>query len=121
MRAIHSAQKPHYKLHLDGTVTLLSLPVTGGNSQATQALNKLRDAGISIPEWARANGFSVATTKAVLFGHSQCKRGEAHRVAVALGIKSGVCASPHGYPLSSIRPTPAKPRSVPRITGGRAS
>lgn len=62
-----------------------------------QALSKLQEAGISIPQWALANGFSVATTKAVLYGHVKGVRGEAHRVAVALGIKNGPIINPKGY------------------------
>lgn len=91
--------KPRFKLHLNGTVTLLSVPKTSEQSAAQEALNKLRQAGISVPAWARANGFSVETTKAVVFGHSKGIRGEAHRVAVALGIKAGArtAVEPHDW------------------------
>lgn len=80
-----------------------------------QALARLRDAGISIPEWASANGFTAATTKAVLYGHSKGLRGEAHRVAVALGIKSGVVVPAKGF-------QPVRRTNVPlKLAGGRAS
>ena len=47
------------------------------------------EAGVSLAEWARVNGFSRMTVVDVLRGHRQGKRGEAHRVAVALGLKIG--------------------------------
>lgn len=62
-----------------------------------EALLHLKEAGISIPEWSKANGFTAATVKAVLYGHSKASRGEAHRAAVALGIKAGVIVSPKGF------------------------
>lgn len=46
-------------------------------------------AGISVAEWARANGFSRVNVHHVLSGKAKCRRGEAHRIAVALGIKDG--------------------------------
>lgn len=43
--------------------------------------------GISISEWARDHGFNVITVYRVLSGRVKGKRGEAHKIAVALGIK----------------------------------
>lgn len=67
------------------------------NAAREQALKRLRDAGISIPAWAQANGFAPSTVKAVLYGHSQGLRGQAHKVAIALGLKSGVVVNPKGF------------------------
>lgn len=51
-----------------------------------------RQAGISISEWARAHGFHRMTVVDVLRGQRKGTRGEAHRVAIALGLKAGtVC------------------------------
>lgn len=50
-------------------------------------------AGISISEWARANGFSGSLVYQVLEGKRLCKRGQSHRIAVALGLKKGSSAS----------------------------
>lgn len=47
------------------------------------------EAGVSMAEWARVHGFNRMTVVDVLRGHRQGKRGEAHRVAVALGLKVG--------------------------------
>lgn len=45
--------------------------------------------GASIAEWARINGFSAAVVYQVLQGKRRCLRGQAHQIAVALGIKDG--------------------------------
>ena len=50
---------------------------------------EFRDAGISVSAWARANGFDRMTVVDVLRGHRAGHYGEAHRVAVALGLKAG--------------------------------
>jgi len=43
--------------------------------------------GVSIAEWARANGFSRTLVYRVLDGDMACRRGQAHKIAVALGLK----------------------------------
>lgn len=43
--------------------------------------------GMTINEWARANGFEPALVYSMLSGRLRGHRGQAHRVAVALGIK----------------------------------
>jgi gp16 family phage-associated protein len=52
-------------------------------------------AGISISSWARSHGFSRVMVHHVLSGKVKGRRGEAHHIAVALGIKDGV---PGGKP-----------------------
>lgn len=47
----------------------------------------LRDAGISISDWATANKFSPQVVYAFLAGRTTGERGEAYRVAVALGVR----------------------------------
>lgn len=44
--------------------------------------------GITITDWARKNKFPPREVILVLNGYYQCKRGRAHRIAVALGIKA---------------------------------
>lgn len=39
-------------------------------------------------EWARANNFRQDLVYAVLSGRSKASRGESHRIAVELGLKS---------------------------------
>jgi len=45
--------------------------------------------GISIAEFARANKLEPRAAYVVLAGRNKGRRGEAHRAAVALGIKAG--------------------------------
>ncbi|MEQ1686719.1 MAG: DNA-binding protein [Burkholderiaceae bacterium] len=56
---------------------------------AEQVQREFREAGISLAEWARAHGFERMTVVDVLRGHRLGNYGEAHRVAVALGLKDG--------------------------------
>ncbi|MFZ6657219.1 DNA-binding protein [Undibacterium sp. TJN19] len=43
--------------------------------------------GTCIREWARAHEFDPFLVYAVLSGRAKAKRGESHRIAVALGLK----------------------------------
>jgi gp16 family phage-associated protein len=45
--------------------------------------------GISISEWARVNGFSSSLVYQILEGQRSCLRGQSHKIAVALKLKSG--------------------------------
>lgn len=67
------------------------------NSSITeQARQKAREAlekrGQSIKDFAVKHQLNPSTVYAVLSGQSHCRRGEAHRAAVLLGIKKGVIA-----------------------------
>ena len=53
-----------------------------------EARKRLELRGISVKQFAKENGIHVSTVYAVLNGQKKCLRGEAHRAAVALGIKS---------------------------------
>ena len=56
---------------------------------AQQVRAEFREAGVTVAEWARANGFERMTVVDVLHGRRAGNYGEAHRVAVALGLKAG--------------------------------
>lgn len=43
--------------------------------------------GISVAGWSRKHGFPSALVYRVLRGEAKCRRGETHRIAIALGIK----------------------------------
>lgn len=43
--------------------------------------------GISVAEWSRDHGFPSALVYRVLRGEAKCRRGETHKIAIALGIK----------------------------------
>lgn len=51
--------------------------------------------GVSITAWALANGFSTNMVFEVLAGRKKCVRGQAHKIAVLLGLKDGlICDNP---------------------------
>ncbi|KTC10001.1 MULTISPECIES: DNA-binding protein [Pseudomonas] len=56
---------------------------------AAQAKAWLEQQGKSVQEFARENSIDPATTYQVLAGRKKGKRGEAHKVAVLLGMKIG--------------------------------
>lgn len=55
-----------------------------------QVRNEFNYRGESITSWARKNGVNPESVKKVLYGKSSCIRGNAHKIAVLLGIKDGV-------------------------------
>ncbi|WP_444752443.1 DNA-binding protein [Pseudomonas sp. NBRC 111125] len=68
-----------------------TMPNTPISEQARQrARNELERRGQTVKSFALQNGLNPSTVYAVLRGQSQCRRGEAHRAAVLLGIKNGV-------------------------------
>lgn len=50
---------------------------------------ELERRGESIAAWARKHSVSAELTRGVLLGRVKGKRGEAHKIAVLLGIKEG--------------------------------
>lgn len=56
------------------------------------ARQRLDRQGISVREWAEENSMKAGTVYEVLAGRKRCRRGDAHRAAVLLGIKEGVVA-----------------------------
>ena len=65
-----------------------------GIRTAAQAKAWLEYQGKSVQEFAREHGVDPATTYQVLAGRKKGKRGEAHKVAVLLGMKDGIIPSP---------------------------
>ena len=61
-----------------------------GIRTAAQAKAWLEYQGKSVQEFARDHGVDPATTYLVLAGRKKGKRGEAHKVAVLLGMKDGI-------------------------------
>lgn len=49
--------------------------------------NLFESGGISVAQWSRENGFQTALVYRVLSGDAKCRRGETHKIAIALGIK----------------------------------
>ncbi|MGE1004190.1 DNA-binding protein (plasmid) [Ralstonia syzygii subsp. celebesensis] len=60
-----------------------------------EARAELQSKGVSITQWAIANKFSPNLVFEVLGGRKKCVRGQAHEIAIKLGIKAGeICADP---------------------------
>ncbi|WP_145072237.1 DNA-binding protein [Sphingobium wenxiniae] len=81
--------------------------VTHSESQKARA-RRIRErfvaSGTNISEWARERGFSVSLVQSVLQGDRPCRRGESHRIAVALGLKDEVPAPGTDVPVRSTAP-----------------
>jgi gp16 family phage-associated protein len=45
--------------------------------------------GVSLKEWCEAHAVSYDIARAVISGRIKAKRGQAHAIAVALGMKAG--------------------------------
>jgi len=52
-----------------------------------QARHWFEARGVSVSDWAKENGFPRDVVYAILAGRTRGRRGRAHQVAVALGIK----------------------------------
>lgn len=75
------------------TARICTMPNTRITEQARiQAREALEKRGQSAKDFAAQHQLNASTVYAVLSGQSQCRRGEAHRAAVLLGIKDGVIA-----------------------------
>lgn len=61
-----------------------------GIRTAAQAKAWLEHQGKSVQQFAREHGVDPATTYQVLAGRKKGKSGEAHKVAVLLGMKDGI-------------------------------
>lgn len=62
----------------------------------SQIRKKFDSQGISISDWAIAHGFKREQVYAVLNGRTCGRRGAAHRIAVALGLKPAPDSSEQG-------------------------
>jgi gp16 family phage-associated protein len=75
--------------------------------------------GLSITDWATARGFKREQVYAVLNGRSAGRRGTAHRIAVALGLKTPQGA-PHLAPDPPLHPvSPTVAPAVGATPGGQ--
>lgn len=50
--------------------------------------------GLAVTEWANAQGFKPEDVYSVLSGRTKGRRGQAHLIAVALGLKSTTIVTP---------------------------
>jgi gp16 family phage-associated protein len=55
--------------------------------KADQVKARFRAYGVTLADWSRERGFNVMMVYRVLSGKVKGTRGEAHRIAIALGLK----------------------------------
>ena len=70
--------------NLATSAKLLDMQVLLTPTEVRQAFD---EDGVSLADWAKTNGFAPGVVYAVLSGRVRGTRGEAHRVAVALGLR----------------------------------
>ncbi|WP_367278468.1 hypothetical protein [uncultured Amaricoccus sp.] len=51
------------------------------------ARERLRREGVTVADWAKRNRFPLHAVRAVLYGRNKGNYGQAHGIAVALGVK----------------------------------
>ncbi|WP_069206277.1 DNA-binding protein [Sphingomonas panacis] len=66
------------------------VPAEALKERALVARARFEASGTNISQWARERGFSVSLVQSVLSGNRACRRGESHKIAVALGLKPTV-------------------------------
>ncbi len=60
-----------------------------------EARAELKKKGVSVTAWALAHGFTTQMVWEVLSGRKKGLRGEAHKIAVQMGLKEGeICQNP---------------------------
>lgn len=70
-------------------------PAKAALRTAADARAELQRQGVSVTQWAIANGYSPNNVFDVLGGRKKCIRGQSHDIAVKLGMKAGeVCTNP---------------------------
>jgi gp16 family phage-associated protein len=55
----------------------------------------LMNHGLTVRDWARANGFSEMLVYAVLSGKNKASRGESYKIAIAIGLKDKPLDAPN--------------------------
>ncbi len=82
-------------------VVIYCIEDAGMRKSPKQVLEEWNRSGMSISEWARANSFDRGLVVYVLNGGA-ARRGQAHDIAVKLGIKEGVPRSTgKGHPRAA--------------------
>lgn len=66
------------------------VPAEALKERALEARARFEASGTNISEWARERGFSISLVQSVLAGNRACRRGESHKIAIALGLKPEV-------------------------------
>jgi gp16 family phage-associated protein len=54
---------------------------------AAEIKEEFRTKGMTLPQWSKQHGYPVRAVRGVLYGHNKGYFGQAHKIAVALGLK----------------------------------
>lgn len=68
-----------------------------------QVLDAFESGGLKVSDWAREHGFKREHVYAVLSGRARGRWGEAHAVAVALGLKRGLPTEASNYTVGPLQ------------------
>ena len=79
------------------------MPLAFPANQLAKARAAITDSGESIAEWSRRNNLDLQMTGHVLRGSLKATRGEAYRVAVALGLRKKTAKKRVAVSASSIQ------------------
>jgi gp16 family phage-associated protein len=58
------------------------------SKKPTQPVQRLHSQGKTVAQWAKENGFPVHAVRSVIAGRNKGHYGQAHKIAVALGMKA---------------------------------
>lgn len=103
------------------------MPLAFPADQLAKARAAITDSGESIAEWSRRNNLDLQMTGHVLRGSLKATRGEAYRVAVALGLrkktakKRVIVSAVSGKQVASLPRDGEERRKGERRIGGRRS
>lgn len=70
------------------------------------------NSGLAVSDWAATNGFRREDVYAVLAGRTRGRRGEAHRIAQALGLKARVSTFEGEIVSPGHSAAPIEPRTI---------
>ena len=79
-----------------------------GEAVLARVRQRFVDAGVTIRGWAKAQGFHYSTVIDVMNGRRAGHHGEAHRVAVALGLKHGLVTDAASFDPREVPNPPSK-------------
>lgn len=58
------------------------------SKRITATVERLRSEGKTLTAWAKENGYPLQAVRSVIYGHNKGHYGQAHKIAVALGLKA---------------------------------
>lgn len=86
----------------------MSASITSNQPKTLDEVNQwFFSEGLAITQWAKAHGFRPEVVYALLAGRTVGRRGQAHRAAIALGLKRGSSGSGADSYSAAVQAMPA--------------